>query len=295
MKHVAFLAIALVGITFIISQDASAQLAANKAFSLTGSGFAVSKDSIENTNIDLLFVTTKTKSNIDFGFQSGTLIVGDKDLTVSDFSGNILRDGKFFRVSSKASTSDGNQFTIKALGRLVDKTTTDSIYSLTGTMTDSKKATTKFVYTTKISEFTPKTNDAKKSSITIKILKGAANPNEQTYIDQTAGFLFNYFSEDRVTISPGGIITFVNEDTVSHSLKSGTSDNYSKQRFKNSFTADGKVSSGDIQPGKSWSTTIREPGFYRIFDENYQWMDVTIFVMPDSNSKVIGTKIKPQN
>lgn len=294
MKYIVLLAIALVGITFIISQDASAQLAANKAFSLTGNGFTISGNSIEDASIDLLFVTTKTKTNVDFGFQSGTLVVGDKDLTVSDFSGNILRDGKFFRVSSKASTSDGNQFTIKALGRLVDKTATDSIYSLTGTMTDSKKAPTKFVYTAKISEFTPKIN-ALKSGITIKILKGAANPNEQTYIEKTAGFLFNYFSEDRVTISPGGTITFVNEDVVSHSLKSGTSDNNSKQRFKDSFTADGKISSGDIQPGKSWSTTIREPGFYRIFDENYQWMDITIFVMSDSDSKIIGSKIKPQN
>lgn len=287
MKHIALLAIALIGITFIISQDASAQLAANKAFSLTGSGFAVSKDSIEDASIDLLFVTTKTKTNIDFGFQSGTLIVGDKVLTVSDFSGSIIGDGKFFRVSSKAST-DENQFTIKALGRLVDKTATDSIYSLTGTMTDSKKATTKFVYTTKISEITVKTNDAAKSNITIKILKGSANPNEQTYIEQIGGFQFNFFSEDRVTISPGGTITFVNEDTASHSLKSGTSDNNSKQRSKNSFTADGRVSSGDIQPGKSWSITIKEPGFYRIFDENYQWMDITIFVI--DTSKISKTK-----
>ncbi|MGQ0772623.1 MAG: cupredoxin domain-containing protein [Nitrososphaerota archaeon] len=278
-----------------MSQDASAQLAANKAFSLTGSGFAVSKDSIEDASIDLLFVPTKTKTNIDFGFQSGTLLIGDKDLTVSDFSGSILQDGKFFRVSSTAST-DEDQFTIKALGRLVDKTATDSIYSLTGTMTDSKKATTKFVYTTKISEFTSKTVEAAtKSTVTIKILKGAANPNESTYIEQTAGFQFNYFSEDRITINRGGTITFVNEDTASHSLKSGTSNNWSKQRLKDSFTADGKVSSGDIQPGKSWSVTIKEPGFYRIFDENYQWMDVTIYVMSDTNSKIIGSTIKPQN
>ena len=244
MKHVAFLAIALIGMTFIISQDASAQLAANKAFSLTGSGFAASKNSIDDANIDLLFITTKTKTNTDFGFQSGTLTIGDKDLTVSDFSGSVLGDGKFFRISSKASTGE-DQFIIKAFGRLVDKTATDSIYSLTGTMTDSKKAVTKFVYTTKISEFTSKTVEtATKPTITIKILKDAANPNELTYKEQTAGFQFNYFSEDRITINRGGTITFVNEDTVSHSLKSGTSNNWSKQRLKDSFTADGKVSSG---------------------------------------------------
>lgn len=284
MKHVAFLAIALIGITFIISQDASAQLAANKAFSLTGSGFAVSKDSIEDTSIDLLFITTKTKTNIDFGFQSGTLMVGDKDLTVSDFSGSILRDGKFFRVSTKAST-DGDQFTIKALGRLVDKTATDSIYSLTGTMTDSKKVATKFVYTTKISEITVKTADTAKSGITIKILKGSANPNEQTYIEQTGGFHFNFFSEDRVTISPGGTITFVNEDTSSHLLKSGVA---SSRAHKKSFVADDKISSGVIMPGKSWSVKFDEQGFYRLFDENYQWMDITIFVI--DTSKISKTK-----
>lgn len=284
MKHVAFLAIALIGMTFIISQDASAQLAANKAFSLTGSGFAASKSSIDDASIDLLFVTAKTKTNTDFGFQSGTLTIGDKALTVSDFSGSVLGDGKFFRISSKASTNE-DQFTIKALGRLVDKTATDSIYSLTGTMTDSKKVTTKFVYTTKISEITVKTDSATKSDITIKILKGSANPNDQTYIGQTGGFLFNYFSEDRVTISPGGTITFVNEDTSSHLLKSGVA---SSRAHKKSFVADDKISSGVIMPGKSWNVKFDEPGFFRLFDENYQWMDVTIFVI--DTSKISKTK-----
>ncbi|MEM3170186.1 MAG: hypothetical protein QW838_05375, partial [Candidatus Nitrosotenuis sp.] len=54
------------------------------------------------------------------------------------------------------------------------------------------------------------------------------------------------------------------------------------------FTPDDKISSGEILPGKSWSVTFTEPGFYRLFDENYQWMDMTIFVI--DSSKIQKTK-----
>ncbi|RJQ27935.1 hypothetical protein C4565_04440 [Candidatus Parcubacteria bacterium] len=293
MRYVAFAALALVGITLIISQDASAQLAGNKAFSLVGNGFAVSESDISDTSIDLLFTTNQMKNTIDFGLQTGVIVVGDNDLNISDLSGLLLHKGKIFRIISNAADSEGNQFTVRILGRIIDTAQTDSIYSLTGTLTDSSKKVTKLVFTTKVSEFTIKTaEETSKSAITVKILKGSSNPGERTYIDQTAGYTFKYFSEDRITIPAGGTITFVNEDTASHSLKSGTANYVSRHK---TFTSDGKISSGDIQPGQSWSVTFDKPGFYRLFDENYQWMDTTIFVTSETSSQSLGSNIKPQN
>ncbi|MFN3654376.1 MAG: hypothetical protein ACK4TO_03510 [Candidatus Nitrosotenuis sp.] len=285
MKYVVFLAAILLGAGWLLFEDANAQLATNKAFSLTGSGFATTKTQISDTNIDLLFLTTKTKTTSGFGLQSGMIVIDDVELNLSDLNGIIMADGRIFRVTSTASDST-NEFSVRILGRLVDKTNTESIYTISGTITDANKATTKLIYTAKISEITTQqTQTASKTTTIIKILKGAATPSERTYKDQIAGFTFKYFSEDRVTVHPGSTITFVNEDTASHTLKSGTANYVSRHK---TFTPDGKISSDEILPGKSWSVTFDEPGFYRLFDKDYQWMDMTIFVI--DSSKVQKTK-----
>ncbi|HXG74491.1 MAG TPA: hypothetical protein VNK44_06720 [Candidatus Nitrosotenuis sp.] len=285
MKYVVFLAAILLGAGLILSEDAHAQLASNKAFSLVGSGFATTNTQISDASIDLLFLTTKTKTTSGFNLQSGMIVIDDVELSLSDFNGIIVGDGRIFRVISTASDSK-NEFDVRILGRLVDKTATESIYTITGTITDANKAATKLIYTAKVSEVTTqKAQTSTKTTTTIKILKGAATPAERTYKDQIAGFSFKYFSEDRLTIHPGSTLTFVNEDTTSHSLKSGTANYVSRHK---TFTPDGKISSGEIPPGKSWSVTFDEPGFYRLFDENYQWMDMTIFVI--DSSKVQKTK-----
>lgn len=293
MKYVAFVALALIGITLTISQDASAQLAGNKAFSLVGNGFAISENDISDTNVELLFTTNQMKNTIDFGLQTGVLAVGDNNLNISDFSGLLLHKGKIFRIISSAADSEGNQYTVRMLGKIIVTAQTDSIYSLTGTLIDSSKKVTKLVFTTKISEFTIKTTEkTSKSTVTVKILKGSSNPSERTYVDQLAGYSFKFFSEDRITITAGGTVTFVNEDATSHSLVSGTANYGSRHKM---FTPDGKISSGDIQPGGSWSVTFDKPGFYRLFDENYQWMDTTIFVTSVTSSKNIGSSSTPIN
>lgn len=286
MKYVVFLAAILLGAGWLSSGDANAQLATNKAFLLTGSGFATTKTQISDASIDLLFLTTKTKTTPGFDLQSGMIVIDDVELSLSDLSGIIVGDGRIFRVTSTASDST-NEFSVRVLGRLVDKTATESIYTISGTITDANKATTKLIYTAKISEVTTQQaqTSSKTATTTIKILKGAATPGERTYIDQTAGFSFKYFSEDRVTIHPGSTLTFVNEDTASHSLKSGTANYVSRHK---TFTPDDKISSGEILPGRSWSVTFDEPGFYRLFDEDYQWMDMTIFVI--DSSKIQKTK-----
>jgi plastocyanin len=282
--------VVLLGTGWLLSEDASAQLATNKAFSLTGSGFAMLQTQISDASIDLLFVTTKTKTTSGFVLQSGMIVIDDVELNLSDLNGIILGNGKVFRITSTASDPT-NDFTVRILGRFVEKTATESIYTISGTITYSNKAATKLFYTAKISEITTQTQTAGKTTTTIQILKGSANPGERTYKDQIAGFSFKYFSEDRITMHPGSTLIFVNEDTTSHSLKSGTTNYVSKHK---TFTPDDKISSGEILPGESWSVTFNEPGFYRLFDENYQWMDVTIFVIDESKRQSIKSN-KPLN
>ena len=279
----------LLGILIGIStQNANAQLGVGKAFTLEGAGYAASDNSILPTSVDLQFTITKRGTTTEFTLQNGFIDINGKELDVSNFSGTLLKNGQYFRIASKASNSDGKEFSLKVLGTLIEKTPANSIYSLAGTLADSTGKSTKLIYTTKVSEFTAaiKPTDNKKKEVTVRILKGSASPEQRTYIEQIGGFSFKYFSEDRISIGTGGTITFVNEDVVSHSLKSGIGHTVSRHK---TFTADGKISSGDIQPGKSWSVIFQEPGFYRIFDEKYQWMDTTIFVSKDSSSKTLGS------
>lgn len=290
MKYLVISA-ALLGIVLSATiGSADAQVVPNKAFTLSGSGFTVSSTAISDSSAEITFSITQTKTKTDFTLQNGVIMVDQKDLNLSDLSGSVLQNGKLFKFTAKATDPQNKEFTINAIGRFVDKTSTDSIYTLSGTLTDSNKKTTKLIYTGKISEFITKPTDkTQKSDVTIKILKGAATPHEETYQTQT-GLRFSFVSQDRITISPGGTITFVNDDDTIHSLKSGTA-NY--KSHKKTFTADGKVSSGDIAPGKSWSVTFDEPGFYRLFDEKYQWIDVTIYAFDTSDFQ--KTRKNPQN
>jgi plastocyanin len=279
MKYVVILALIL-GLVFAVSIDsAEAQLAGNKAFILSGNGFAVSSSKISDSSAEITFSTTQTKTKSEFTLQNGVIIVDQKDWNLSDFSGTILQNGKLFKFNAKATDSQGKQAIISAVGKLVDKTSTDSIYTINGVLTDSAKKTTKLVYTSKISEFAVKPTTSKTSDITIKILKGAANPQDTTYKTQITGFSFKFLSEDRITIAPGTTVTFVNEDDSSHSLESGTANYNSRKKF---FTPDGKVSSGEIAPGESWSNTFDDKGFFRLFDEKYQHIDIIIFVIDSS-------------
>ena len=295
MKYLAFLAVLLCVVFALTIHDAEAQIAENKAFTFSGNGFAVSNKSISDSIAEITFSVTQTKTKSEFTLQGGVITIDQKDWTLSDFSGSILQNGKLFRFNAKATDPQGKEATISGIAKLVDKTTTESIYTFSGTITDATKQKTKLVYTSKVSEFLVKPVDkTAKSDVTIKILKGAANQDAATYKTQMTGFRSNFLSEDRITIAPGGTITFVNEDDATHSLQSGIFDNRSKQTAKNSFIPDNKISSGIIAPGKSWSVTFDETGFFRLYDEKYPKINITIFVFDESKIVKFGQD-KPRN
>ena len=190
---------------------------------------------------------------------------------------------------------------ISFFGRLVENSIEGSIYTFTGRLTQGSESN-KIIYTTKISTLTgalPSTPSATTSTqeqeneIIIHILKGSSNPREFSYFQKEGVSSQRFYSIDRASILPGNTLTFINDDTVSHSVSSGKRNTESHAGI---YTADGRITSGDIQPGKSWSLTIDEIGFYALFDEDYPWMTIDVVVFPDIESDVIrSSSTKPTN
>jgi len=124
-----------------------------------------------------------------------------------------------------------------------------------------------------------------------------------------------YFFPDRISIEPGTTVTFVNDDDVSHRIVSGTGlgqhssvisgkavicetpredlpEGFSfvpeGTESKNcDFSFDGRIDSGSIKPGDSWTGTFDDAGFYRIIDPGHPWMTVVIYSFPDVGSQVL--------
>jgi len=174
------------------------------------------------------------------------------------------------------------------------------------------------------------------NGVIVHILKNSANPEELDYIERSKFRQFPYYSEDRITIEPGTTITWINDDVASHSISSGTGlgsstrasqgavkicDESQLQTFESdpghgssgfsfkspvdpvtrvgtgcTFTMDGRIKSGEILPGESWSVTIEEPGFYRLADVDYIWMNIIVYAFPDVGSQILPrTDANPLN
>jgi len=204
---------------------------------------------------------------------------------------------------------------VRFFGRLVESTNDASVYGFTGRLTHDGEEN-KINYTAKISSFKQTLTEQVKSTtteeetdgITVHILKGSSDPSSVTYNDISAGGAygtFGFYSTSRITTVPGTTITFVNDDIVSHSVTSGAGLGQKQRYVAGSerpfaceadtsridevigainrdciFAIDGRIRSGDILPGESWSITLDEMGFYRIADVDYPWMNLVIYAFP---------------
>jgi plastocyanin len=284
------LSLIFIGISF---SESNADIVANEAYLVEGSGFAVTEKSIKISEIDLLMsVGEQVGSSSKIVVEDGFVTVNDLDFEATDITGNLLRDGRFIRLIGTAENSIGNEVSISFFGRLVENSIEGSIYTFTGRLTQGSESN-KIIYTTKISTLigtlptspsTTITKPSQENEIIIHILKGSSNPREFNYIQQEGVSSQRFYSLDRVSIVPGKSLTFINDDTVSHSISSGKRDTESRAGI---YTADGRIASGDIQPGKSWSVTIDEIGFYALFDEDYPWMTIDVVVFPDIESDIL--------
>ena len=190
--------------------------------------------------------------------------------------------------------------------------------------------TTKLSKLTSISLLTPIPTE-ESSELTIHILPGSSTQGAASdYIE--AGEIrskiieitgtddplhLRYFFPDRVSIEPGTSVTFVNDDDVAHRVVSGaglgTHSRVSQGAFVLcetpqeelqegvshastgcSFTIDGRIDTGTLQPGQSSSVLFDDAGFYRMIDPDYPWMNIVAYSFPDTGSEVIRSEVDEQ-
>ena len=291
------LAISLVTLLIVFSgyifNESFAQVSENQAFLLEGSGFAVTEEQIKFTEIDLgLSSQDKRGSTIDFVIEDGFITLDEEEFIISELEGKFLREGRYIRINGNLESSSGDDTTISFFGRLVAESKDATIYGFTGRITSSDD-TYKIIYTTKLSTLlkistTPIIEESK--NLTIRILKGASLPGgADNYIGlNTTGSdatRLGYFSKDRISVEPGSTIILLNNDVVSHSILSGKEN--SRDRH-NPFDPDGRISTGNITPGDSVNITFDDIGFYRLYDPDYPWMEIIVYVFPSSDNLVLG-------
>jgi plastocyanin len=285
------------GFTF---SDSFAIISPNSAFTLEGSGYAVTKNMIKTSEIDLVLSTQKqTGSSVKSSIEDGFITLDDKNFLITKLEATTLHEGKYIRINGNVESDIGDKASIKFFGRLIEESKNASIYGFTGRITIDDKDY-KIIYTAKLSELSKikiiPTESKTDEKITIHIAKGSSTQGVGTYIDlagarqqatetqsPTDSLRFRYFSQDRISIEPGTTITIVNDDTVSHSILSGSKNN---DRYVQ-YTADDRISTGEILPGKSINITLDEAGFYRLYDPDYQWMEIIAYVFPNIENNVI--------
>ncbi|MCE9652033.1 MAG: hypothetical protein K8Q89_03095 [Nitrosarchaeum sp.] len=279
--------------------DSFAIVSPYSAFTLEGSGYAVTTDTIKISNIDLTLSTQQqTGSSVQSSINDGLITLDAEKFLGSELKTTLLRQGQYIRIDGIADNDSGNQASIKLFGRLIEESKNASIYGFTGRIAINDN-NYKIIYTAKLSELSKinisPTESKTDQKIVIHIIKGASSQGVGSSINQygaSQGLTFKLFSQDRISVAPGTTITIINDDTVTHNIQSGHDTN----DRKNKFVADGKISTGDILPNQSIDITFENAGFYRLFDPNYQWMNIIAFVFPDVEGSVnLGTNQNPKN
>jgi plastocyanin len=291
MKAVVFLLALLMILSGYFINESYAEISENQVFLLEGSGFAVTEESIKVSEIDLGLSSQKQSgSTINFVTEDGFVTLDNEEFTISQLNGKFLRQGQYIRINGNIESSNGFDTSISFFGRLIEESKDASIYGFTGRITTTDDSY-KILYTTKLSKLskiTPVSTEPKKSTdLTIHILRGSSlqkTTDKLTPGVNVADYL-RFFSNDRISVQPGTIITIVNDDVAPHSIISGK-ENYGDRH--NPFDPDGRISTGVIAPGESTNITFENAGFYRLYDPNYTWMKIVAYVFPTSDNLVLG-------
>lgn len=294
------LAILVISSGFLIN-NAFAEVNQNSAYLLEGSGFAVTEETIRNSEIDIgISSHQQLGSSIDFLIEDGFITLDNEDFVISELEGKFLREGRYIRINGNIESVGGFDTTISFFGRLVEESKDASIYGFTGrinTLDDSYK----IIYTSKLSQLTKviETTESilEEKILTLRILPGSSTQGvassyivsgetREPRLGNADSSRLGYFSQDRITIEPGTTITLVNNDNVSHSILSGK-ENYGDRH--NPFTPDGRISTVEIMPGESIDITFEEMGFYRLYDPDYPWMKIVVYSFPNVDNLILGT------
>jgi len=310
---ITLLALLVVSSGYFINES-FAEISENQAFLLEGSGFAVTEESIRISEIDLGLSSQQQRgSTINFLTEDGFITLDDEEFLISNLEGKFLREGRFIRINGDIESSSGFDTSISFFGRLVEESKDASVYGFTGRIT-TPDDTYKVIYTTKLSSLsqintTPTSSEAS-NDLTIHILSGSSTQGIiSSWIQSSDSTKLRYFSQDRITAQTGISITFVNDDTVSHKILSGTGlgqstrvnqpftlcddpqellDGFSFDYNKCSFTLDGRIQSDDIQPGENWTATFDQVGTYKLMDTDYPWVNMVVQIFPNVDNDEFG-------
>jgi len=299
------------------SIPAYAEINANTAFVLEGSGFAVTEESIKNTEINFVLITGSiVNGKGSMSIESGFVTLNDADFITDNLIGTVLRGGQYLRISGTADNPFGDEISFRGIGRLIQNSEQGSIYSFTGRIVEDN-ISHKILYTTKLSEF-QSTNIVSSSletpsELVVRILPNSSSQGYTSYAEAYArpSLTSGYFSEDRLAVEPGTTVILVNDDSVSHKIVSGIGlgrnssvsqssnvnicDEIDPEAFRGQnyvtdcdFTLDGRINTGEILPGDSVRITFEDASFYRLIDPDYPWMNITAYSFPNVGSVILS-------
>lgn len=80
-------------------------------------------------------------------------------------------------------------------------------------------------------------------------------------------------------VETGDVVTWVNEDKVSHTVTSGKGIGFLDDPETDKPQLDGYFDSGILLPGKSWSFTFKESGFFEYTCTIHPWVERSITVL----------------
>jgi plastocyanin len=262
-----------------------ATIALNDAFLLEGTGYAVTKDAVKNSEISLsLYTHEQSGSSIVSSIETGFITLGDENFLITELKATMLREGKYVRINGIVHGDNNNgEASVSFFGRQVEDSKNGSIYGFTGRITTDENY--KIIYTAKLDKLvkleTLKSNEGEK--LTISILKDSSTLGIGSSVGSVNSLHFRHFSQDKISVEPGTTMTIINNDVVPHSILSGIENGDRHERI----VADGKISTGMILPGQSVDITLNDAGFYRLYDPDYQWMKIVAYVFPDIEGNVI--------
>lgn len=124
------------------------------------------------------------------------------------------------------------------------------------------------------------------SPVQISILPGSSSKIGSA-VQQQFNQYNTYYDPETIQIAPGTPIIWVNNDSIEHTILSGTS---TQQYATNPFIPDGKIASGKIAPGQTFTAIINDTGIIRFYDPQYTWMNGVVISMnpTPSYNKITG-------
>ncbi len=166
--------------TGLLFNSAFATVPSNSVFTLEGSGFAVTEETIKISKIDLALSTEKqTGSTIKSLIKDAFFTLDDAIFQGTELDGTLLREGKYIRIDGIIENGSGNDASVKIFGKLIEESKDGSIYGFTGKITTKDHQEYKIIYTSKLSKLvkinvTPTDSKNIQENLTIHILKGSS-------------------------------------------------------------------------------------------------------------------------